>query len=394
MKILIVTTVYYPDVIGGGEFSLKFIAEGLANRGHDITIECLGMEEKREELNCVHINRHYIKGVSELELSHTRNHKEIENCLSQYKKLSYRLSDVFFNKKQYNYYLRIICDGRYDAVQSATAINYMGRFNFWKAAYDLKIPVSHVARSPQLLKIDIAGNVFNSLYKHRIAKTAQYLTAFTAPSQYMIDRHKQIGIKIPVMYPIYNALEFSMTDITWEHISSKKNIILYAGDLRKEKGIFTLYKAFLSLSTDAELIYVGSGVEFETLSTHKNIKVINWMAKEELYNLMKRAKLLVLPSEWEEAFGRTLIESVFNGTLSIGSDSGGIPEVLDNDNKYIFQSGDYNELTDKIERILGLTNENYMEEIKRQQERMKKFTSDIFLDKWERFFLNQIRKQE
>lgn len=38
---------------------------------------------------------------------------------------------------------------------------------------------------------------------------------------------------------------------------------------------------------------------------------------------MKKSKVVVLPSEWEEAFGRVLIESIFNGTIAIGSDRGG-----------------------------------------------------------------------
>ena len=38
MKILIFAEVYYPDVMGGGEFSTKQMAEGLAGKGHEVVV--------------------------------------------------------------------------------------------------------------------------------------------------------------------------------------------------------------------------------------------------------------------------------------------------------------------------------------------------------------------
>lgn len=37
-----------------------------------------------------------------------------------------------------------------DCLHSVSALSYMGRYNIWKAAYDLNVPVSHVARSRSL----------------------------------------------------------------------------------------------------------------------------------------------------------------------------------------------------------------------------------------------------
>ena len=36
MKLLIVSFAYYPDVVGGGEFSTKMIAEGMVEKGHSV----------------------------------------------------------------------------------------------------------------------------------------------------------------------------------------------------------------------------------------------------------------------------------------------------------------------------------------------------------------------
>ena len=118
-------------------------------------------------------------------------------------------------------------------------------------------------------------------------------------------------------------------------------------------------------------------------------EVIDWMERDELFEYMKRAKAVILPSEWEEPFGRILIEAVFNGTIAIGSDKGGIPEVLDHNDKYIFKSGSAAALRRRIERVIKMSPAEYLEEIKSLQTALSGFSNDKYIDKWERFFLKQ-----
>ena len=73
MKILIFAEVYYPDIMGGGEFSTKQMAEGLAGKGHEVIVHCLGKDTFEEEINGVHVKRTYISGTSEHFLSLAKN---------------------------------------------------------------------------------------------------------------------------------------------------------------------------------------------------------------------------------------------------------------------------------------------------------------------------------
>ena len=50
MKILIFAEVYYPDVMGGGEFSTKQMTEGLTKRGHEVIVYCLGKDTREERI--------------------------------------------------------------------------------------------------------------------------------------------------------------------------------------------------------------------------------------------------------------------------------------------------------------------------------------------------------
>ena len=116
----------------------------------------------------------------------------------------------------------------------------------------------------------------------------------------------------------------------------------------------------------------------------------DWVAREVLYAHMRRARAVVLPAEWDEAFGRILIEAIHNGTIAIGSDRGGIPEVLDHNDDYIFHAGDVGGLRKRIERVVRMPASKYMQEIGKQQEKASGFTNEVYIDHWERFFLQQL----
>jgi glycosyltransferase involved in cell wall biosynthesis len=87
---------------------------------------------------------------------------------------------------------------------------------------------------------------------------------------------------------------------------------------------------------------------------------------------MREAKVVVLPSRWDEAFGRILVESVFCGTLPVGSNKGAIPEVLNYESKYIFESR--SDLTQKLARIFFMNDKEYSDEVSRIENNMEKFT--------------------
>ena len=106
------------------------------------------------------------------------------------------------------------------------------------------------------------------------------------------------------------------------------------------------------------------------------------MPKDDLYREMSRAKVLVLPSEWPEAFGRVLIEAVQCGTLVVGSTAGGIPEVLGGDERYLFKSGDIGALTNRVNRILGLAEDEYLEELAALKSRFERYAIENYVAAW------------
>lgn len=263
---------------------------------------------------------------------------------------------------------------------------------WWKSAKKNNMKVICTLRDPVFLcsnerkiKIFKVLDYLNSyLYKYYIYK---YVDCVHSPSEYMLNLHEKDKFKFKNKKVIPNTTDIKNILVNFK----KKNIdILYVGRLSKEKGINTLVKAVKTLNK--KVTFVGDG-ELKDKISNENIKITGWISKEETYEYMKKSKVLILPSEWEEAFGRVLIEAVANGSLVIGSDRGAIPEVLNYDERYIFKEKAVEELQEKILRILNLNENEYQNEVLELQKYMKRYSYENHINSFEKFYVyNGIKK--
>ena len=107
MRLLIFAEVYYPDVMGGGEFSTKQMTEGLVKKGHEVIVYCLGKNDCEEVIAGVRVKREYIRGISEYYLSSTKNNK-VMSSLKPLSKIFKKIPDLYPNYKWYKKYMTII----------------------------------------------------------------------------------------------------------------------------------------------------------------------------------------------------------------------------------------------------------------------------------------------
>ena len=138
-------------------------------------------------------------------------------------------------------------------------------------------------------------------------------------------------------------------------------IISYFGRIVREKGILTLLKAFDHLKFDNWIFTIDiDQIEdkkyyeqlkpyLKKLAKRKKLRVIscNYF---EISKFMSKSDLIVLPSEYPEQYGRVLQESVASGTLVIGSNIGGIPEII-NDRNLLFTPGNYLQIAKTINKL-------------------------------------------
>lgn len=132
---------------------------------------------------------------------------------------------------------------------------------------------------------------------------------------------------------------------------TKKNYVLYFGRYSREKGIETLLNATKALP-DIPFVFAGNGNYRDKMKNMPNVRDVGYMDGDELYQLIREAQFSVCPSEWYENCPFSVLESIANGTPVIGSDIGGIPELIRNGvTGELFKSSDCGELKSKIEKL-------------------------------------------
>ena len=99
------------------------------------------------------------------------------------------------------------------------------------------------------------------------------------------------------------------------------------------------------------------GDEYRAYAKDKKINNVvfeGYRTGEDLKNLFRNAAFLLLPSEWYENAPMTVLEAFAYGKPVVGSDIGGIPEmVVEGKTGLLFKPGDYKELREKIDYLVS-----------------------------------------
>ena len=153
---------------------------------------------------------------------------------------------------------------------------------------------------------------------------------------------KKLKKKTDVIYPSVNKT----------HKLRKKNkIILFIGKLNESKGYHLFKDAIIKILNkypDWKAFSIGDEERRDIFINHKNHQELGFLNHEKVINLLDKSEIAVVPSKWEEPFGRTALEATSRGCATIISNKGGLPEtsdyniVLKNLNSYnLFKKIDY-----------------------------------------------------
>jgi glycosyltransferase involved in cell wall biosynthesis len=175
----------------------------------------------------------------------------------------------------------------------------------------------------------IAGATMGvSLARLRTAGVFKQLAHWIAISGAQKTIHTRIGIpeeKISVLYHFYDGPKI-------ENPAPGRDV-LFVGRLSPEKGVSILIKAWLqSRITDRCLWIVGDGpirAELEELAGRRsNIQFAGFLTGDQLRERWLSSALTVVPSIWEEAFGRVLLESWAHGVPVLAARNGALLELV------------------------------------------------------------------
>ena len=113
--------------------------------------------------------------------------------------------------------------------------------------------------------------------------------------------------------------------------SSDGSYCLFVGRLEEDKGVRVLLDAAAQMTQPVWIAGQGP-LESEVLQAaqrHKNIRYLGPMPRDQIFDLMKSARLLIFPSLAYENFGMTIIEAFSTGLPVVASRQGAPLELVE-----------------------------------------------------------------
>lgn len=139
--------------------------------------------------------------------------------------------------------------------------------------------------------------------------------------------------------------------------------VLFVGRLEKEKGVHVLLQAMRKIQESimsVRLLIAGDGSyrpELERMVDYLGLRgrvlFLGRLDADRLQDAYREAWVLVLPSIWAEGLGMVLVEAGLMGRPAIGSDLGGIRDIIQHGyNGFLVPPGDATALAEAITTVL------------------------------------------
>lgn len=198
----------------------------------------------------------------------------------------------------------------------------------------------------------------DAYYRKYIKSPHKYIDKYIFVSRFIYNKHneyqKGIKFKSVVLHNFISNLE----DI--KPNNEKGKYFLYLGRLSREKGVTTLINSAEKANVNLKIVGNGPLLDRKDTNQNQNIDFLGFKKGVELWDIVKNASFIIVPSEWYENNPLSIIESYAHGKPVIGSKIGGIPEILKHDKTgYLFNHGNEAELKEVLLNANSISKDEY-----------------------------------
>ncbi len=182
----------------------------------------------------------------------------------------------------------------------------------------------------------------------------QNLDRVVTPSLFFLEKLVEWGWPREQLIHIPNFLDAENFQPNYE----PGDYFFYFGRLSFEKGVATLIQA--AAKAKVKLRIAGTGPEREVLQSMSeklgaDVEFLGFVSGEPLWNWVRGARAIVLPSEWYENGPMSVLEAYACGKPAIGARIGGIPEMIkEGETGALFESGDILNLVDVLRNFADM----------------------------------------
>jgi len=201
----------------------------------------------------------------------------------------------------------------------------------------------------------------------RLSKQCRHLIVYSEYSKAELVRNGFDSHKIQVHVPI----------LCWGHDGpvssfSERNLILFAGQIIRGKGVDLLLRALSKLTVPFECLVLGDGSHrayCEKLCTRlglrNRVRFAGYVPHDQMREFYLDATVFAMPSVWPEPFGMAGPEAMRYGLPVVAFDAGGISEWLkDGQNGLLVPWMDTDAFAARLHLLL--TNKNLARELGRR----------------------------
>jgi glycosyltransferase involved in cell wall biosynthesis len=345
VKILIANTLYYPDMVGGAEVSTRILAEGLVAAGHEVSVVCAtgtGID-RVSELNGVKI--HHLR-FANLYWPHQPKKR------SKVARLVWHAIDVH-NVIMARKLKKLMDEEKYDVINTNN-LSCLS-IGMWRMANDSGVPVVHTMRDYYLMCPT------STMYTHDKAceRQCNLCAVYAGPkrvesarvdvavgvSQFVLQKHVDNGFFPRAAQTVISNCYVPLKDATPAVRAPRKNgdpvQLGILGRVSPEKGIELVLDQLLKDTTfdfDWTLSIGGKGdaAYLANLKAKYDDPRVKFLGHVVASQFLDSIDILVVPSIWNEPFGRVTVEAYSHGVPVVGANTGGIPEVLEPESALVF----------------------------------------------------------
>lgn len=341
---------YYPYILGGAEHSTRLLVRLWQQLGHEVLVITTSDHDESEVMDGANIVRLKNRNI------YWRYPQRDKPLML---KTVWHAADTYlplYARKIHS----MLRDFAPDVIVTGNLCGISP--TVWRTCHDLHIPIVHTLRDYYLL-CPVQTMTKNGLscktqcfvcraYSINKKRVSCYVDSVVGISQDILRRHLDYGyftnarqkVVIPNSVPKTPAIA-----------REKRQAIGYLGRLSPEKGIELLIQAFRQspLAQTYTLCIAGDGNEQykQWLMDKYASPAIRFLGQQDAGEFLRSVDLLVVPSLWNEPFGRVVIEAYAAHCPVLLANNGGLAELQRDGISWAFSTDSPDELTSLLDRF-------------------------------------------
>ena len=388
MKVLIANTLYFPDEPGGAEVSTRLLAEGLVKAGVDVCVVCATGSgiDRVDEINGVRVYR--LRSVN-LYWPHQRQKRnrvvkliwhaiDVHNII-----MSRKLSEIIAREKP-----DVISTGNLSCLS----------IDIWRLARNAGVPVVHTVRDYYLMcpgaTMCAQGKPCTrqchvcAFYAEPKRAASARVAVAVGVSRFVLQKHLDRGYfsragRTAVVHNAFEPFEDSGASRRARRHERGPVRLGLLGRVSREKGLELLLEQLLADDTLQWTLAVGGTGDADYLSSvtskYQDARV-EYLGRMKSGEFFENIDILVVPSIWNEPFGRVTVEAYSHGVPVVGANTGGTPEIIDPRSNLVFDIARPSSIIGKLHEAVALLEDPSTHE--RLREYAKRFNVNAMIDSY------------